>query len=147
MTQPLRVDCPSAADTPDVERLRGWATDEQHVVLQFPPAALADAAKKALIRNLGAALPECRVFDSGGSQNSEWVTVMRVVRTEDVSAHLEGFVAALRVFRQTATTLAHRLAERLQVSPDQLLDHVWRDDDSVAPLEDGWVWQPHGSEC
>jgi hypothetical protein len=56
MSEPLWVDCPSAADIPPPERLRAWATDERHVVLRFPPQNLT-APKASLVESPAAALP------------------------------------------------------------------------------------------
>jgi hypothetical protein len=149
MTQPLRVNCPSIADVPPAERLDELATDEQHVVLQFPPTVLTEpngTTKESLVARLQAALPDCCVFESGGDQNSRWVTVMRVDRAGDVAAHMDEFVAALRLFRRTATTLATRLAARLGVAPGVLL-RALKPGGSPPGRLDEWDYQPHGGEC
>jgi hypothetical protein len=146
MTTPLRVTCPTAGDIPPAHQLRVWASAERHVVLRFAPDALSGPDTKAsVVARLAAALPECSVFDSGGDQANEWVTVMRVITTEVVQANAAGFLAAMRLFRETATELAHRMADRLGVSPADLLDRV-TDDDAVCEL-DGWSSEPHGMEC
>jgi hypothetical protein len=145
MTTPFRVTCPTAGDIPPAHQLRVWATDEQHVVLHFPRDALTSDAKASVVARLAAALPDCSVFDSGGDRTHEWVTVMRVIPAEVVTANAAGFLAAMRLFRETATDLAHRLADQLGVSPADLLDRV-TDDDAVCEL-DGWSYEPHGMEC
>ena len=147
MTAPLRVNCPTAGDTPPAHQLRVWATDDRHVVLQFPPAALAGPdAKASVVTQLAGALPECRVFDSGRDREHEWVTVLRVIPTAVVAANAAGFFAAMRLFRQTASSLAHALAARLGVSPADLLDRVTADA-AACELEGGWMSRPHGLEC
>jgi hypothetical protein len=147
MTTPLRVTCPTLSDIPPAHQLRVWATDDRHVVLRFPPAALAAAAKASVVAGLAAALPECSVFDSGGDRASEWVTVLRVIPAEVVAANAAGFLAAMRLFRKTAADLAGRLADRLGVSSADLLDRVTSGDEAACDLDDGWVSRPHGTEC
>jgi hypothetical protein len=149
MSEPFWIDCASAADIPTADRLRELVTDERHVVLRFPPAELASPSadpkaslfehlasapyhvtapylpqltKVSLIEHLASALPEFAVFDSGGSHDNEWITVKKVIRIEDVLANEGEFVAALRLFRQTASTLAIRLAQHLGVPADRLLE-------------------------
>jgi hypothetical protein len=143
MTTPLRVTCPTLTDIPPAHQLRVWATDEQHVVLQFPPDALTPDTKASVVARLATALPECSVFDSG----RDWVTVMRVIPAELVAANAAGFLAAMRRFRETAADLARRLADRLGASPADLLDRVTAHDDAVCDLDRGWVSRPHGLEC
>ena len=141
MTTPLRVTCRTVTDIPPAHQLRIWATEDRHVVLQFPPDALTDEPKASVITRLAAALPDCRVFDSG----RDWVTVMRVIPAEVVRSNAAGFLAAMRLFRRTATDLAHRLADRLGVSPADRLDRLTADD-AVCKLA-GWSYEPHGMEC
>ena len=123
MTTPHRIDCPSAADVSPPDRLRALATWDQHVVLQFPPDAFHPPGdgKQAVIRGLAHALPECRVFDSGQYDGSECVTVTRVLSPDEVRANAAAFLAALRRYRRTATTLALRLAIHLRVTPGRRL--------------------------
>jgi hypothetical protein len=66
------------------------------------------------------------VFRSGGGRDAERITIKKVVSLEDVRANEAEFVAALRLFRQTASALAIRLARRLRVPTDRLLDLGWR---------------------
>lgn len=147
MTTPLRVTCPTTTDIPPAHQLRVWATDEQHVALQFPPDALAGPThtKESVVTRLATALPSCSVFDSEVNQGHECVTILRVVPTEEVLANAPGFLAAMRLFRETATELAHQLADRLGVSPAHLLDRV-TDGDALCDLDDGWKSRPHGME-
>jgi hypothetical protein len=143
MTTPFWVTCRTLADLPPAHQLRVWVTDDRHVVLQFPPAALAGSgAKASVVTRLAAALPECSVFDSG----HEWVTVLRVIPTEVVATNAAGFLAAMRLFRETAAGLAHHLASRLGVSPADLLDRVLADHPDCE-LGEGWVTRPHGMGC
>ncbi|HYH68452.1 MAG TPA: hypothetical protein VD866_27410 [Urbifossiella sp.] len=143
MTTPLRVACPTLTDIPPAHQLGVWATDDRYVVLQFPPDAFTTDAKASVIARLGAALPEFRVFDSG----RDWVTVMRVIPAESVVANAASFLAAMRLFRETATALAHRLADRLGVCPSDLLDRVTAHDNAVCDLNGEWSSRPHGMEC
>ncbi|MBN9518784.1 hypothetical protein J0H58_09730 [bacterium] len=145
MTAPLRVTCPTVGDTPPAHQLRVWATDDRHVVLRFPPDALAGPAhtKASVVARLAAAVPECRVFDSGGDRTHEWVTVLRVIPTAVVTANAAGFLAAARLFRRTAVSLAHRLAERAGARPAHVLDAVLAGHREVE-LGDGWESGHHG---
>jgi hypothetical protein len=121
MSEPLWVDCSSAEDIPSIEVLRELVTDEHHVVLRFP-IKLQPVVKVSLVGRLASALPEFTVFDSGGSHGTDRITVKKVIAAEDVRVYEEEFVAALRLFRQTASMLAIRLAGRLGVSTDRLSD-------------------------
>jgi hypothetical protein len=96
-------------------------TDEHHVVLRFPVAPR-PAVTPSLVERLASALPEFSVFESGGSHDTDCITVKKVIAAEDVQANEAQFVAALRLFRQTASALASRLARRLGVPADRLLD-------------------------
>ncbi|QDU19666.1 hypothetical protein [Urbifossiella limnaea] len=79
MTATIRVTCPTAGDIPPAYQLRAWATDDRHVVLQLPPAALAGpGAKTLVVARLAAAMPEFRVSDGGGDPTHELVTVTRL---------------------------------------------------------------------
>lgn len=147
MTTTLWVTCPTADDIPPVHQLAAWTTDDQLVALRFPPDALVGpGAKTAVVARLAAALPECSVFDSGGDRTHEWVTVMRVIPTESVVANADRFLAAMRQFRRTATSLAHLLAERAGVPPARLLDAVLAHHRAVD-LGGGWHSGPHGFGC
>jgi hypothetical protein len=165
MTQPLWVDCRSAADVPPADRLRQLATDERHVVLRLPAEALASPegpSKASLVGKLASALPDFSVFDSGGSSEEERITVMRVVRAGVVLDSAAEAVAALRLFRRTASQLASRLALHLGVAPDRLLD-LGRDRDRGGwwhrvrrafglphrggRLDRTWGYCFHGREC
>jgi hypothetical protein len=150
MTTPLWVDCPSADAAPPVEQLRNWVTDDQHVVLRFPsgvPTGGRPADKSALVARLADALPDCGVFDGGERDGVESVTILRVLSAADVRANAPALLGALRAYRDTATALARRLAERLGVEPDRLLRAgreagAWR-----GQLDADWGWSFHGAEC
>jgi hypothetical protein len=152
MSQPLRIDCPSASDLPPADRLRELATDDHHVVLRFPAEELAapqGGRKRALVEQLASVLPEFSVFDSGGSSGTECITIKKVIRREDVLTNTAEFVAALRLFRRTASALAVRLAQRLGVAPDRLLDLDRQRDraEGLGRLDGGWAYHFHGLEC
>ncbi|MFO0798297.1 MAG: hypothetical protein U0804_12540 [Gemmataceae bacterium] len=91
-------------------------------------------------------MPECSVFDSGGDQTHEWVTVKRVIPTEVMAANAAEFLAAMRLFRRTATALAYQLAERAGVRPAQLLEAVLAGHRDVD-LGNGWHAGHHGLGC
>jgi hypothetical protein len=156
MSQPIWLDCPSLSAFPSADRLRELVSDDYHVVLRFP-AEEPGAAKASVVEQLASALPECSVFDSGAG----WITVKKVIRAEAVVANTTAFVAAARLFRQTASALASRLARRLRVEPDRLLD-LGRNRDSGSwlsclqgllglprrtSLDRVWDYAFHGLEC
>jgi hypothetical protein len=141
--------------------LRELVTDEHHVVLHFP-ARLDIVAKASLVLRLASALPEFTVFDSGGSHDTEWITVKKVIAAENVRANEAEFVAALRLFRQTASTLATRLARHLGVPTDHLLNVGLANDRTGWAdwfrgllgrrvrgnrLDREWTYSFHGREC
>jgi hypothetical protein len=165
MTQPLWLDCRSAGDVPPVDHLRQLATVDRHVVLRLPADAVTfpqGPSKASLVGELASALPEFSVFDSGGSSGVEWITVMQVVRADDVLERAAEIVTVLRLFRQTASQLASRLAQQLGVAPDRLLDlgrerdrdGWWRRVRQVfglpqrrGRLDRAWGYCFHGHEC
>ncbi|HEY7309024.1 MAG TPA: hypothetical protein VH643_06600 [Gemmataceae bacterium] len=125
MSEPFWIDCASATDIPAADRLRELVTDERHVVLRFPSVGFAPPPadpKSSWVEYFASALPEFAVFESGGSHDTEQITVSKVISTKDVLANEAEFVAALRLFRQTASTLATRLAQHLGVPADHLLE-------------------------
>jgi hypothetical protein len=147
MTAPLWIDCPTACDLPPADQLLAWATDDRSVVLRFPADAFAGRGhtKASVVSRLAAALPGCRVIDVGGSPGLEHITVLRGVPipTEVVAANAAGFLAAMQLFRRTATSLARRLAEQAGVAPDEVLGAVLAGH-READLGGGWQGGHHG---
>ena len=142
MAQPLRIPCPTVEDVPPADRLAALATFERHVVLELPATPANEAEKERLVARLARALPDHRVFDSGGRSAADaapttWVTVLRVISEADVLANADAIVDAAREFRSIATALMTLLARgrHPRGSPDR------------GELGDGWEYAFHGLEC
>jgi hypothetical protein len=85
------------------------ARSGRHLVLQFPAKQQLD--KTPLIRRLADALPEFSVFDSGGNQGTDWVTVMPVVERATVLAHAPQIQQAVEAYIRACSTMLGEHAE------------------------------------
>jgi len=85
------------------------ARSGRQVVLQFPAKQHLD--KTPLIRRLADALPEFSVFDSGGSQGTDWVTVMPVVERATVLAHAREIQQGVEAYIGACSTMLAEHAE------------------------------------
>lgn len=157
MSKPFRLTCPAVADIPSLEDIRALVTREQHLVLQFPLSKrflfgrqqLLD--KRSLIDTLARKLPEYSIFDSGGMEGLEWVTVKAVVSKELVLAHADAFVAAAKQFRVSAQMLIALLADKLGASEEAFGNEAFRfelsDDQYDGESGENWHYAFHGYEC
>lgn len=102
MTEPLRIQCRDLNDVPEVDELQSLADETRHVVLEFPKAV---ADKRAVIERLTPELPDHSVFDSGGRQETECVTVKRVAARSKVLAVLPSVQQALNSYIETCSRL------------------------------------------
>jgi hypothetical protein len=139
MTKPLRIDCASEAELPSSFRIRELATDEYHVVLLLDTNAL----KRRCLIDLALELPDFTVFDSGCHQGKEAITIVKVISSNEILKHAAEFVAAARLFRETASSLAQSLSSRLGINLKDLI---------LAPKAKGrldreWSFAFHGLEC
>ncbi len=142
MSDPLRLDCPTLDEIPSMDRLRELATQDQHVVLQFPQSLTLDQ-KRTIITKLRPELPNWSVFDSGGTQTTENITVKKVIDRNQIIAHADQIVDAARAFRSIAESLCRQLAAKKQIQPSELLEHQ----DHGRKLQDGWKYCFHGLQC
>ncbi|WP_339613448.1 hypothetical protein [uncultured Rubinisphaera sp.] len=142
MSDPLRIDCPAIIDIPNPMELSTLATIDHHVVLQFPKS-LSTSDKQQLIAELSAALPEYSTFDSGGINDHECVTVMKVIGRDTVIANADAIIEAAHAFRDTATILCKLLANRKNVPPSELVERC----SGSGRLYDGWKYAFHGLQC
>jgi hypothetical protein len=172
MAEPLCIDCYTPDDFPPLARLRELVTPDQYVVLQLHPEReprFGPEQKDVWIEWLAGELREFTVFNSGAPIEHpapfESITLLWVIPEAVVLAHAEEFVAAMRLFRRTATDLATRLAARLGVAPAGLLEGRprlhgpgafglfgrvsrwlgWEPSDNRLDRE--WVYYFHGGEC
>ena len=109
MSEPIRINCTSMANVPAVSEIRAMAGSGRHLLLQFPAKTHLD--KTPLIRRLAEALPEFSVFDSGGNQGTDWVTVMPVIERATVLAHAPEIQQAVEAYIQACSTLLAEHAE------------------------------------
>lgn len=142
MSEPLRIDCPAISDVPNAMKLSALATVDQHVVLKLPKS-FSPSDKLQLIAEFSRALPDHSTFDNGGDETREGITVKKVIDRDLVIANADALVAAAHAFRETATILCKRLAEKRRVPPSELL----KCRPGSGRLSDGWKYAFHGLQC
>jgi hypothetical protein len=120
-------------------------------VIVFPATRPADFDKQAIIKRMAHELPQYSVFDSGGSKQygSTWITVMNVVSTAEIESHATEILAAARLFREQATDLMTRLAQKLGASPENTDGdpESWCRFPQSGDLDAEWMYWFHGMEC
>jgi hypothetical protein len=90
---------------PDVQELSRIADLEHHVVLEFPRSPWRKLDKRPIISFLTASLPEHSVFDSGGDERTEWITVTPVISQAQVLSQLDQIKLALTAYTEACATL------------------------------------------
>lgn len=109
MSEPLQIACPSIEEIPAVDEIVRLATDQQHVVLVFPQSAeakIASSDKSHVIEKLADQLPEnYSVFNSGGTSESTWVTVKKVISEREIIENVTLFLDAINEFCATGVTV------------------------------------------
>lgn len=142
---PLRLSCHDIDAVPPVTELAAKAIVGQHVVLQFPRGSVPD--KQPLVERLAAQLPGYRVFDSGpGPDDTDCVTVYRVLDESVVLAHLPLFLAAIRDFAETARDCCLELAAAHGIAATDLLTQR-HEVESRGGRVGEWKFCFHGFEC
>jgi len=142
MSEPRRFTFQSAAALPAAAELLRHLDRQHHVVLQFPAHAVESRKRSLIIEELKQQLPEyCSVFDSGGGREFSCITIMQVVSRPELHGLEEELVHAARHFRNTARSLAHRLAEHNRVLAMDLADHF----PDLEPFSEEWRVDPHGA--
>ena len=81
----------------------------RHVVLEFPVKLRVE--KTPVIRKLASGMPEHSVFDSGGNKDTDWVTVMPVIKKESVLAHAQKIKGAVTKYIETCSLLSAQHAQ------------------------------------
>lgn len=75
----MKLFCKDITHLPDRETIEKLSKDGEHVVLKFPKNIVEE--KKNIITLLKNQLPEnFSVFNSGGDNESEWITIMPVIK-------------------------------------------------------------------
>lgn len=152
MSTPWKIACKNPEEVPSVEEILRFADGKRHVVLVLTATPENKAAKPQIIERLARALPDHRVFDSGGQISrplpprgglrrwlgllrlrainragpTTWITIIKVISQSDVLAHADLIVAAAREFRATARALMTRLAGHLGVPLEAFADPLFR---------------------
>jgi hypothetical protein len=154
MSTPLRMNRAGFHDLPSIDEIRRLVTPAQHLVFRFPSGPDAPSQKLAHRRTvelLARALPEFRVFESGGDLRFFWISIVHVIPEDRVLAHTESLVRAAREFRRIASDLANTLAKNLNSPVDSLLDakirFPLRKESWSGTLGGGWEYSFHGMEC
>jgi hypothetical protein len=106
VTQPIWIDCASAANVSPPEQLAAQASGGHHVVLRFP--SLRQDEKATLIARLAEALTEFSVFDSGGGLSRAKVTIMPVVARARVLERRAEVLRAIADYRQMCAALVEQ---------------------------------------
>jgi hypothetical protein len=106
MATPIRIKCKSSTDYPSTDELRALTVSGRHVVLEFPVKLRVE--KSLVIRKLASAMPEYSVFDSGGNKDTDWITIMPVIKTESVLAHAQEIRDAIAEYIESCSALLNQ---------------------------------------
>lgn len=144
-----KISCPSPDEIPGLEFFRENATWDQNVALEFPAEAVDSIAKESIIQQLSDTLPEYCVYDSGGGGNVSvtCVTVYRIFSESDVAEYGAAIANAAQEFRDMATQLINRIAERFQMPLLGLSDWPSFVSKSIGNMDDDWSFYFHGCNC
>lgn len=125
MTEPVWIDCITAADVGSVKRLAEQASARRCIVLRF--SSLSTDEKEALISRLSSEFPDFSVFDSGIGHNSESITIMPVVARARVLERRADVVRAIEKYRRTCAELVRQY--------------------ELGMLPADWLADEHGEHC
>lgn len=154
MSEPYRITCPSIDQIPAAEEIARLVTRQCHVVLVFPQSAenpIGSSDKVPVLRRLAEQLPEdFSVFDSGGTVESTWITIMQVIGESEVLESADLILGTISRYRSLADELLTKLALKLDTPLEQVSeDWLYR----LAPeltkgnLDDVWMYWFHGTGC
>ncbi len=105
MSEPVWITCESVGAVPPTEVLLERASAGRHVVLMFPPA-LPSSDKLAVMEFLASALPDHRVFESGGDPAKvTQITVKPVVSKSRVLKCWDHVIRAIKEYRTVCVSL------------------------------------------
>jgi hypothetical protein len=154
MSSPQYLSCHGLEDIPPIAEIERLVTDGRHLVLQFALTADSTSAglnARSLSERLGSELPEFSVFASGVTDDQNfWLTVKKVITSQQVLAHAEVFFTAASQFRRIAHELMARLAVKLGVPEVELYDRHFRSRlpaNLPSDLDEEWEYWFHGFEC
>jgi hypothetical protein len=101
MTKPIRIKCKSPRQIPSIDEIQRLADSKHHVVLQFTMRWWRKLDKQSIIHDLSNSLPDHSVFDSGGDEKTEWITVKHVVnqnraldKVDDIRKAINAYIDA-----------------------------------------------------
>lgn len=113
-------------------------------------AQVEEAIRSAIVALRDELPDDVVVFDSGGKQDERWVTVKRVISRTELLPHLPALAHAARAYRDLASELMRKLADKLCLSGDERKNPLMRmhlDRRTVGHLDSEWDYRFHGTEC
>ncbi|HLK57022.1 MAG TPA: hypothetical protein VKU00_10680 [Chthonomonadaceae bacterium] len=152
MSRPFRITCLQARDVPSAERIQELVTEEQHLVLEFPPPLPIHFDDAAVVRALSRRLPDLHAYTSGSATHGlTLITIKKRIAEPVVRERVEALTEAARQFGHTAYDLMTRLADQLGCPLDAFRADAsfWRRA-GVGPtgeMDGGWKYFFHGSAC
>lgn len=150
MSEPLRITCNNVAEIPPVNELRHLATTDQHVVLQFPlEMEGVEFDKRPIIDALIPQLLDYSVFDSGQRDDQTLITIKKVIDEATILRNASAFKEAIDRFLSLADHLLAKLAQRHEISVEDLENFIFSKEfaTSTGMLDDVWSYFFHGREC
>lgn len=152
MSRPFRIKCLQARDIPDADRIQEIVTEEQHLVLEFPPPLPIHFDDAAIVRSLSLDLPDLHAFTSGTAVHGPTlITIKKRIAETAVLNRAEALTGAARQFRRAAWDLMGRLAAQ-RGSPLEAFSSdatYWHRAGyaQTGELDGGWKYFFHGYEC
>jgi len=90
-----RLKCKDSNDIPSIDKIHSL-TKEEPLVLVFPKDKVSNEAIDTIIEQLSKQLPEYRVFDAGGRDDTNRITIFPVIKKETIDANLEIIIDAIK---------------------------------------------------
>ncbi|HZT41423.1 MAG TPA: hypothetical protein VFA07_04510 [Chthonomonadaceae bacterium] len=152
MSRPLRITCLNSRDIPSVDRIQALVTEEQHLVLEFPPPLPIHFDQSEIVRALALDLPDLHAFMSGSATHGPTrITIKKRIAEPVVLEKAEALTEAASRFRRTAWDLMGRLAAQLD-SPLEAFSSdasYWHRAGyaQTGEIDGGWKYFFHGYEC
>lgn len=146
------IKCQDLTEIPSVTEIRRDVTKETPLGLQFP-FPYRDARYAELTRILGdvsAQLPNHSIFNSGGTQDTTNITILKVVDEHTILDHVNVFLKAVEQYVTLENELVTRLALQINFPPDQISE-TWIEKVEESQLHgrlgEEWEYFFHGFEC
>ena len=152
MSRPLRILCLHARDIPSRDRIQELVTEEQHLVLEFPPPLPIYFDDAAVVRSLTHDHPNLHAFTSGSAAHGPTrITIKRRIAEQVVLERAEALTGAARQFRRAAWNRMERLALQLESPLEAFSADLtywrWAGHKRVGEMEGGWKYFFHGYAC